>query len=314
MSDLGEPVDLTITFGRAKFAVTSHAGSTWGDVLRELASAAGCDAGSIRLLFQGKTADASQRLTGVKSGTKLMALKTKGHHVAEKKQETRLKLLEGSAAAERLLADAAPTAGSVADPSEKKVAARKVVLGDQVDNTTPYYVRIVQGSQWYNLVLPVTATVGNVKERLAPLCGVSQINQRLVFKGKRDFSDEELLTDIGAVKKGCTFLLLASMRHHDAAEAKVDISRIGTEVATLEEKTAGLQKRVRGRLLNDFVDLTIAIGELEGEALRLEDNITSVQLLADAGGCGKTEELGERVRSVKKEIESLRDHASATFG
>lgn len=314
MSDHGEPVHLSITFGRNMFAITGHANMTWGDVLAELASAADCDPSSIRLLFKGKTADPKQKLTGVKTGTKLMALKTKGQHVAEKKQEARAKQAEGRAAAERLLSDAAPAAQSDLESGSAKTPSRKIILGDTVDSDTEFYVRIVHGSQWYNLVLPAASCIGDIQKRLNSLCGISKSNQRLVFRGRRDFGDDALLSDIGAVKRGSTFLLLANMRHHDIAEAKLDISRLKTGVAALEEKTKGLHKRVRGRLLNDFVDLTIAIGELEGEALRLEDNIASVRLLSNGDGSGPSEELVERIRIIKMEIESLRDHASSTFG
>lgn len=314
MSDSEEPVHLSITFGRGKFAIAGHAGMTWGDVLAELASAADCDASSIRLLFKGKTADTNQRLTGVKSGTKLMALKTKGQHAAEQKQEARAKQAEGLAAAERLLSGASPAAESSSESSSANPASRKIFLGDTIDGDTEFYVRVVHGSQWYNLVLPATSSVGNIKERLTSLCGISDSNQQLVYRGKRNFDDDALLSDVGAVKMGSTFLLLANMRHHDIAEAKLDASRIETDVAALEEKTKGLYKRVRGRLLNDFVDLTIAIGELEGEALRLEDNIASVRLLSDADGSGPNEALVDRLRNVRTEIDSMREHASATFG
>lgn len=313
MSDSGQPVHLSITFGRGTFAIAGHDGMTWGDVLAELACAAECDASSIRLLLKGKTVDAKQKLTGVKSGMKLMALKTKGQHVAERKREARTKQAEGRALTDRLHSDATRGVKSSTESCSANSASRKVFLGDAIDRDSDFYVRVVQGSQWYNLVLPATSCIGDVKERLTSFCTVSKSNQRLVFRGKRDFDDAALLSDIGAVKRGSTFLLLASMRHHDLAEAKLDVSRIETEVASLEGKTKGLHKRVRGRLLNDFVDLTIAVGDLEGEALRLEDNIASVRLSEDADDSRLNEELVNRIHDIKTEIESIRDHASASF-
>lgn len=313
MSVSGALFELNISFGRDKYTVNASADMTWGDVLAKLAAMAGCDATSLRLLFKGKTADVEQTLSnaGLKNGTRLMAMKTKAQHAAEKQEETRLKLSGQSIAAEQLRSGAKGV--GCAQHGAKSTAPKKLTLGDTIDRNTPYYVRIVQGSQWYNLILPQTGCVGSLKERLATLCGVSAKDQRLVFMGQRNFEDDAKLANIGA-KRGSTFMLLASMRHHDMQEAKGDILRIEKEVSSLEEETAGLEKRVRGRLLNDFVDLSIAIGHLESAVLRLEDNVGSVRLSDESDGDRVCENLAKRLNNLEIAIASLREHASATFG
>jgi Ubiquitin family len=310
MGDAATPVDVQVTFGRSKHCLKVTAESTWGDILEILSKEACCDATGIRLLFKGKTANPMQTLADakVKSGVKLMAMKTKAQHVVEQKDDTRSRLAERAAAAEILRSGGdASTGRSAADQGKYAGVQTRLVLGDAIDGTTIFYVRVVQGLNSYLVELDETETLRNLKLRLAPLCDVAAKDQRLLFKGMPDIDEASTFSDIGA-KRGSTFLLLTSMRHHDAQEAKQDIIKIEKDVRALEERTSGLRKRLKGRLLHEYVELTVSIGQLEGESRRLRDNLESLRGQGGSVAISLSEELENRLCQLDSVLSSLREH------
>jgi hypothetical protein len=313
------PLMLTITVGRDKFNVQANGGMTWADVLLLLSEQRGTD--ELRLLHKGKTVVPSQTLVSasVKDGTKLMALKTAGQHGKEKKAALRSASDAADKAADHMLfhTPTAVAAGTAAS------ASKRGLLGDEVDEDdhAQYYVRVTHGPKTYRVLFSgdaaQCATVHDLKVRLEGLANVPLRHQRLIFRGKRDLSDDfTLATGLGA-KRGALFMLLLTSEQHDAVEARQDIGALMTQTEALSSRVVAVEKKVRGRLLSDYVELTLAVGELETECDRLIGNVGAVQ--GQAVGCtdgdrALCEALASRLVDLSTRILSLRSHATATHG
>jgi hypothetical protein len=313
------PLRLTITVGRDKFDVQANGGMTWADVLLQLSEQRGAE--ELRLLHKGKTVVPSQTLlsASVKDGTKLMALKTAGQHGKEKKAALRSAAVAADKAVDhmRCRTPAAVTVGTAAS------ASKRGLLGDEVDedDNAQYYVRVTHGPKTYRVLFSgdaaQCATVHDLKVRLEGLANVQVRHQRLIFRGKRDLSDDfTLATGLGA-KRGALFMLLFSSEQHDAVDARQDIGVLSTQTEALSSRVVTVEKKVRGRLLSDYVELTLAVGELEAECDRLIGNVGAVQ--GQAVGCtdgdrALCEALASRLVDLSNRILSLRSHATATQG
>jgi hypothetical protein len=311
-----ESIRLVASIGRNSYNIEATGAMTWGDVMTRLAELAGDDASGMRLLYKGRTVDAGATLSSckVKSGSRLMAMKTGARHGAEQKQAAR------SAAAALAAAADTPRAPTESDPSTAQAGRsgtggrKREVLGDTgIDDTESFYVRVVQGAATFLVGLDADATLGDLKLRLAPTCGVRAEDQRLLFGGRRDLTDAATLVGDAGAKRGATFMLLAGRRHHDAAEAARDFATIAGDVEALEGRVAGLERRIRGRLISGHAELTLSIGEVEGEAKRLDDNINTVRL-EGAEDIARAEALVSKLRAVSGSIVGLRELAQCALG
>jgi Ubiquitin family len=319
------PVKLTVTVSREKYEVQATAAMTWADVLSTLAEQRGSDACDLRLLHKGKMAVPTQTLlaASVKDGTKLIAMKTAGQHRKEKNDASRAAAETADKSAERMRASSATagtSSGALAPASS--IAAKRVMLGDDVDeeDSSQFYVRVSHGPRTYRILFPSeaahSATLRDLKLRLEGLAQVQLRQQRIIFAGKRDMPDDTTLADGMGAKRGAVFILMFSSKQHDAVEAMQNIGLMTTQTKALGVRVEAVERKVRGRLLSDYAELTLAIGELEGEVERLSGNVEAVS--GQAGGCSSADRavvdrLSTSLADMSVRVASLRAHAVATL-
>lgn len=315
-SDASSKIQLVVSLGRDRYEVDASGAMTWAEVIDSVAKQAGMDISALRLLYKGRAVGGEKTLAdaAVKTGSKLMAMKTKAHHTGEQARERRQKAAADATAAE-LLRDRTQQAGSKAiAPGSAASSGKTKPLGDTIDEECgDFYVRASHGGKLYKLRIASDACVSDLKTRVAELIGISEKEQRLVYGGKRELPDTASIGgDLGA-KRGAMFLVLARRGHHDAVEAKQDIGMLTNEVGTVGEKLASLERKVRGRLLSEYVEVTLAIGEVDAEIERLSGNVAAVRGIGAGEDKAEAENLSKYLQEMKKSIEALREHASAAF-
>lgn len=312
MTSTDTELTLHITLGGTKHTVTATPSMTWGDVTFQLAAASGVEVSHIRLLYKGKTAavDASLLDSEVKSGARLMAMKTRAAHSSA----TREAQSGGEAAAAKAAVELRDAARGALETEDGKVEKkREVVLGDGVQ-AEKFFVLVKQGKMAFRVVLEDGGSVGDLKTKLAGFCDTAPSEMRILFSGKRcDDDSAQVVADLGA-KTGSMFMLMMSMRHHDAIEAGMNLRRIAVEVENTEKMGSGLDRRVRKRLVDDFGDVVVGIGEVEGEAGRLLENLESVRRLGGGKDGARVDGLEQKVKLVLDMMEALRVHAKVSFG
>lgn len=307
-------IKLFVSLGTKKYEVAGREAMTWGDVVADVAGQAGLGPCALRILYKGRSAVTGKTLGDdkVKTGTKLIAMKSKAHHAAEETRERRERAAADAAAADRLWnaseSDAPPPA--VAAPGTACTS-----FGDDIDGIGPadFYVRVGHAGKVYNVRLSSDACVSHLKKRIAELVGVTERDQRLVFKGKSEFRDTAaLVVNLGA-KRGSHFMVLARREYHDAIEAKKDVAMLGNEVVSIGEKLSRVERKVRGRLLSEYGEVILAIGEVDAEVERLSGNLEAIRVAGNSEEKSQAQEISQKLEKMRKDLVALREHASRAF-
>lgn len=311
---MDEEVTIHVSFGREKLQVCVARTCTWGDVAARVVSQSSSGVTNVRLMHRGRTANPSETLTGaeVKDGARVIAMKTQLQHVTERKEAARTAAREGAAAADRLAETQSQEAPRPASSGSSGLNKAQV-LGDAVNESDEdaYYVVVSHAGRLYRVALEGgEATIADLMSGIERVCGAKRQHQRLLFAGKRNFDKAATLTSVGAKRKS-KFMLLLSADAHDEKEAHVDLATLAKQVDTLATSVRGLKRKVDGRLLSDYAELTIGVSEVGGECERLTGNVEAIRARGGSEDERTQKELLDKLENVSTTIDELREQANA---
>lgn len=312
-----DSLKLKVAFGRESFAYNGTAASTWSDVISIVETSAGIEAGGLRLIFRGKTVVPSETLgsSGVKNGSRLMALKTAKQHSTERSLARFEKAKETAAEVEELK-DATRSKES-SDSTGGVASSRHQVFGDEVPSSeSDFYVKVTCSGKTYCVKVEPDAltsyTVADLKARLREMCGVEPRHQNLICAGKRNISDSDRLLEDLHVKRGGHMMLLAKEERHKMMETRMDFETLCHRVEVMQQGISKVERRVRGRLVSDFAELVAAIAPLESEHSNLSRNLAVLRVDdCDAGFANEVRRVRADLEGLKDRINVLRDCASS---
>lgn len=263
---------ILISLGKEKINVTHTEEMTFGDVRIAVAALSGQDGTSFRFLCKGRAVKDEEKVaTGPRPAlVKIMALKTKKGHQAD----------AGAAKKGSSSAHLATEVQAANEKEDKKSATAKIQAvkptqpkGDVVSEDE-FFVMVRAGRERYHVRIELSCSIQDLKDRLENMDGVgsSAKNMKLIFSGKQR-KNEEVLQEIG-VKRGSMFMLLFLARHHDAVDAKADLQKIKDALIKLESQAKQVDRQFDRRLM-DIVEVRARLGEIEGEAGVLKNQLES---------------------------------------
>lgn len=283
-------IEITVLFGRQKVQVEAEEAETFGEVRAAVEKQTGVVPHGIRLLHKGKTmADATVLQTaGVKTGTKLMAMRTQKQHAVEK-QQNKLNALQSLEKP-----SVKPTDRSEAQAvqhADQHPSTSRVICGDDyIDGQC--HVIVSKGRARYRINIELTALVKDVKERLCTMDGVDGVasNVRLLSKGKF-LTDANALAEQG-VKPGGTMMAMFNARHHDTQEARTYVARIADEVAHMETEIRTWLKQSQKRVITPE-EVSLQRSTFTQDVRRVRDNLNTVHV------------SDERIDALQKRLDEL---------
>jgi hypothetical protein len=304
-----EEVTLNITYLGSQFKLHKRLASTWGEVADELAVQVGVSAYGLRLLYKGRTTERNESLAAshVRDGARLMAMKTSKQHEKEGKSSLQAEAAKAreQVARARNGVDGYARENASTGPS----MPHREFFGDDVDESSDVcYVLVTQGLKIYKIIVSDPFyTVLDLKSRLEGMTNVPAKDQKLLFRGSSNINDDrKLIGDLGA-KRGSKFMLLFTRERHDAVDSHNDLSSLKTETESLLERVRVAEREVRGRLVSEYADMTILIGELDGECSRLTGNVSAVRVgKNEADDFATAALLLDKLRDVAQRVVSLR--------
>jgi hypothetical protein len=296
-----EEVTLKITFLGSQFLLRKRLESTWGEVADELAAQVGVSTDGLRLLYKGRTTERKDSLDAshVRDGARLMAMKSSKQHEEDGKSRRRAEIAIAREGVDSFW-NGADSCGR--DNASRPSVPQREYFGDDVDESSDAcYILVSHGSKIYKIVVSDQFyTVLDLKSRLEGMTKVSVKDQKLIFRGSGDITDDQkIVGDLGA-KRGSKFMLLFTRERHDAVDAHNDLSALRTETESLLERVRVAERKVRGRLVSEYAEMTLLIGELDGECSRLTGNVSAARV-------GKNE--GEDLATAASLLDSLREAA-----
>lgn len=288
---------ILVSLGKEKYTVPHDAGMTFGQLRERVAEQSGQDAASFRFICKGRSVKDNEAVaTGDPPAIlKVMALRSQKYH---KQQGNAVKKpASSSAGLTSALEDASKQEQRKVNIATVRPAAPR---GDTVAPDA-HFVVVRVGRDRYNVCVEATRSVRDVKERLSNMDGIvvraADIN--LIFSG-RQCRDDDTLGGLG-VKRGSMMLMLAKARHHDANDAKVDLGKI-KDAASRLEKQAGVLVRQFERRLTDMEGIRARLGEAEGEAAVLRDQLRNNRCEDDG-----RKDVEDCLRMAEEKMEALRE-------
>ncbi len=293
---------ILISMGREKYTVRHREGMTFGEVRAEVVSLSGLDGASFRFLCKGRASKDEEKVSvGLPAPVvKVMALKTKKFH------ENNATAAKGGSSSVHL----SSALEAAKEKEEKKAAMAKLHAvkpaqpkGDTISENEPFVmVRVTR--ERYHVRIDLSSSISDLKQRLETMEGISASakDMNLIFGGKQR-KDEEVLQDIG-VKRGSMFILLFLARHHDSVEARADLQKIKDALLNLESRAVQVGLQFDRRLM-DSVEVRARLGEIEGEAAVLKNQLLSNKCKDDSRKVVQT-----CLEKAERAISSVRDKLS----
>lgn len=305
ISALVTMTDITISImiqGLQLQQLTIPSSSTFGALRRRVEEENGYTDGGLRLIHKGKIMgdDASLESGGVKTGTKLLFMRTAKQLQADKDAARRAKLqtpgTEGPANLSEARAAAASKADAQSSTSQSNSSKAITPRGDAVIAGVAH-VMLQNGRERIRINAGADVAVSTVRERAGMELGVSATAIRLLGGG-RFLKDGGSLGEAG-VRDGASIMIMMSRGFHESQTKREDVGRVEKETAALAARVQGARKRAAHRLLEGG-ELLLVRGELRGEVGRLKGNL-------DASGDKdeRKDKLLKQLAELEESIEEL---------
>lgn len=249
--------------------------------------------GGLVLLYKGKALSdqVTVRAAGIEDGKKIMAMRSRKQHVADKEREKEQKLTSGVKK---------PVSGNGSSSSFRTFAQiAPVKLGDP-EIAGESFIVVHERRRRIRLNLPLTATVREVKERLSSIAelGIENSAFRLIARGKL-ISDDNMTLSACSLKNGGVMMAVFTAEHYERQEALREMNRLEHEVERIEEDWTSLNKRAKNRLI-DAEELILARSQLTENLSLIRDNIQGIRGEDERGVA-----LVKRLNDINKALPDL---------
>ncbi|KAL1529711.1 hypothetical protein AB1Y20_000650 [Prymnesium parvum] len=281
---------LTVGFGGAKHLIDDASSTTSVKELKlRLEPLTGLHMGHMRLIVKGKQPedDVTLGALGVVDGAKLMLMR-KGEDTSKRSRPT----------ADSHPQEAGPSVTATDSTFPPKHDAI-IAVGDG-----PITLIVAKGKQIYELRCDQTSTVGELKHMIQSSSGVEPAYQRLLVKGKEP-SNGQTVSQLGLAKGGKLMLLFRD-GHHREMEGMATLDTAQTELASLEQRWEGLQRKVKKRLLDAAAGIA-ELGAIEGLLAGLMQDLQNARLSEEGAARRSTQldamtRIGTEIEQLKKEL------------
>jgi hypothetical protein len=307
-----EAVTLKITFSGRTFEFRKSIHATWDEVVVELSAKVGVPADGLRLIHKGHTVERRRTLAAsqVKDGCRLLALKTSKQHDSELRTRTQANTARATTVADSMR-DRAIAGATVTEAAGTEKSSMDGYLGDADACADALFVLVCQGSKTYAvLVADEALTVRYLKSRLEGMTGVAAKDLRLLFGGKSDIDDDEKLVGDLHVKRGSKFVLMFKRAQHEKLDSREELTSLRAQTEALEDLVTRTERKVQARLISDYAELSLLIGELGGECSRLAGNVKVVHIGRDeAKDAEAVTSLSETLQVIEGRVSALQEIA-----